>query len=75
MGLRLEAHEGPAATDFCTGRELRLRRSWWSVHTPEEGLLENLIGKIFRRQVVPMVVVAPERLCNDCNTTGVRHSR
>ena len=23
----------------------------------------------------PTVVVAPKRLCDDCNTTGVRHSR
>ena len=26
------AHKEPDAGDFCTGKELRLWRSWWSVH-------------------------------------------
>ena len=74
MGLCVEAHEGPAAGDFCTNKELRLRQSWWSVHALEKGLPEILAGKIFLRRVVPTMAVDLERLCDDCNTTRVRHS-
>ena len=35
----------------------------------------RVVGKIFKRQIVSTVAMAPERLCDDCNTTGVRHSR
>ena len=31
--------------------------------------------KSYRRRGVPMVAVTPERLCDDCNATGVRHGR
>ena len=41
---------------------------------PELGLSKNLTEKSYRRRVVPIVVEAPERLCDDCNTTEVRHS-
>ena len=35
VGLLVEAREGPDVGDFCTGEELKLRQSWWSVHTPK----------------------------------------
>ena len=60
---------------FALAGELTLRRSWWSVHAPEQGLPENLAGNFFWRGVVLTVTVAPERLCDDFNTIGVRYSR
>ena len=32
----------------------------------------GVTGKSYRRQGVPTVVMAPERLCDDYNVTGVR---
>ena len=65
----------PVAGDSSTGGESRLWQSWWSVHAPELGLSENLVGNSYRRRVVPTVIVVSERLCDDCYMTGVRHSR
>ena len=59
------------AGDSSTGGESRLRRSLWRVHSSKSGWLENLFGKCFRWRVILTVAVAPERLCDDCNTTGV----
>ena len=55
--------------------DISITGSWWSVHTAELGLSKNLVGKSYRWKVVLMVVVAPERLCDYCNATGVRHGR
>ena len=65
----------PVDGDSSTGGESRLRQSWWSVQTLELGLPKNLVGKSFRQWVVPKVAMAPEWLCDDCNTIGVRRSR
>ena len=65
----VEVREGPDAGDFCAGRE-----DLGGVSTPGSKGCWKISGKIFRRQVVPTMVVAPERLYNDCNTTGVRHN-
>ena len=67
----MTTHETPIARDYSTGEKSRLRRSWWSVHALKLGLPENLVKKSYQCWVVPMVVVAPSRLCDDCNATGV----
>ena len=65
----------PVARDSFTDGESRLRRSWWSVQAQELGSPKNLVGKSYRWRGVLMVVVAPMRLCDDCNVIGVRHGR
>ena len=40
----------------------------------EVRIAEKSCWKIFWQRVVPTVVVALERLCDNCNTIGVRHS-
>ena len=66
-------HGVPVAEDSSTGGESKLRQSWWSVHAPKLGL--QVARKSYQRQGVPIVVLAPERLWEDCNATRVRYGR
>ena len=62
---RVEACGSPFSGESSTNGKHKLQQSWWSVHTPELGSLENLAGKSFRQWVVLTVVVASERLCDN----------
>ena len=44
LKLLVEAHVEVVAGDSTTGRNSRLRRSWWSDHLPDLRLSENLTG-------------------------------
>ena len=46
--LCVVARGTPVVGDSSTDKESRLQQSWWSVHAPELGLSENLVGKSFR---------------------------
>ena len=67
----MEAREEPNAGYFCTGGS----GDPGGVSTRQSKGCRKILREKFYGRIVSTVAVAPERLCDDCNMIGVRHSR